>query len=233
MINSLNNNYNEKENNAENVKNKKRALKEYKYQLEVTYTLKKNNPIYESKFNSFKQLVNLEQYRKSNPEVIKSEIYKQLLEESNFSNLLEKPPVSTIYITKEIFNNLKKKKKNLEETSNYKKKLSKPESWNKINSIKKFHIKNVNDNCIVYSKSANIYLCRSIVLNKDNKIDVINKYGATVHVKCIYSDIDIINYKNNKNNKNNFILSNGEKVKLIIISEDKYNKILKEKNLLI
>ena len=93
------------------------------------------------------------------------------------------------------------------------------------------HLKHTGRPCIVYSKSDNKYHMATVCINKKNKIEVY-KYGQIMDPKFLYGNIDlrsnIVNLTNNTNikeNSNNIIFYNGEEVKVVIVSEKKYDEI--------
>jgi hypothetical protein len=143
------------------------------------------------------------------------------------SNVFPNPTVSTVFLLKSTLSTIVRLKIELQKTLEYRNLISK----NNKEELRKMCIRETGSYCLVYSKSANNYYNAWVCLNKDNKIDVYTANVMRTPGK-IYANIDlrtnIVNLRNNSNikeNNNNIIFYNGEKVKVVIVSEKKYNAI--------
>jgi hypothetical protein len=186
-----------------------------------TLELNKNSNIYKNKVNAYKKYLNLEAEK-----YLLNERSKLL--KNSYSNLLQTPDVSTLYMTREMLKKLKDLNEKIRSNEIYKGYLmlknQNPRLKSVINIIKKTHTHKVKIIGIVYSKTEDKYYHVYIVLNENNKIDIykINFYNDFNMSNKIYSDIELTSNVSNMSNMNNVILSNGEKVKVLIVSPKKY-----------
>jgi hypothetical protein len=233
----MNNNPKSKINNYNNVtENRKRAIRAKEYfnlmmngykKILNALNLNKDSNEYKNKVSAFKQHLNIKIEKNLLGEQFfyKFDTNRKLYNIYNYSKLLPTPPaVSTVYMTREMLKNLKDLK---EKTTNGLKKIINSSSTRlsenfKKEVIKERHTREVKIRGIVYSKSKNKYCDVNIVLNENNKLDVykVNYYNFHNVKEQIYSDIDL--KSSNMNNMNNIVLSNGEEVKVIIVSPKKY-----------
>lgn len=166
----------------------KRWLKKYEDKMIDDYGITKNSPIYKEKIESYKKLLKLLTQKKLNKNFMLSNTnYEKLMKDSNLSSLLPHPDIDTVYMTKEMIDQLIK--------------IKRFSNANKAAGDK--YIPKVMIKSIQYLKSENKYRYVSIVLNDRNQIEVYYDLSD----KPIYHSIDL---KNISNKKEFLIVSNKE-----------------------
>jgi len=147
--------------------------------------------------------------------------YNKLFKESNFSTLLLKPTLPTLYTTKELFKYLIEEKERILLTRSYNQLLKKNISAkNKEKETITFFRDRVATNSILYKN--NIYLQVLVSLNLENEITIFIEQTN----RDFYKNLKInINSINNIKNTNNFILYDSRDLQVVIVSEDKYNEM--------